>query len=168
MRSFHLVLTVLLFLLMQLVVADRIAIGPVAPDFLILVVIFFALYRGTIGGSVFGFFVGLLQDLANPDLLGLNALTKSILGFVMGKVGSKTFPENTAFLFAVFMAVSFGHDVVYLVFYHWPRVGNAFGAIFSTALPSAAYTALFGVLIHRLVLLANPKVVESFGKEGQQ
>lgn len=167
MRRFHLVLTILLFLLMQLVVADRIAIGPVTPDFLILIVAFFSLYRGAVRGSVFGFVIGFLQDLTNPGLLGLNALTKSILGFATGKVGKKTFPENAPFLFAVFMAVSFGHDVVYLIFYNWPRIGSALAAIFLTALPSAVYTALFGVLVHKLLSLASPKVVESLGKEGQ-
>jgi rod shape-determining protein MreD len=168
MRSFHLVLTILMLLLMQLVVADRIAIKSVSPDFVILIVAFFALYRGTVRGSVFGFFIGFLQDLTNPGLLGLNALTKSMLGFAIGKVGSKTFPENAPFLFAVFMAVSFGHDVVYLIFYKWPRLDGALATAFATALPSAAYTALFGVLVHRLISLAGPKVVESIGKEGQQ
>jgi rod shape-determining protein MreD len=168
MRWFHLILTILLFLLMQLVVADRIAIGPVAPDFLILIVAFFALYQGAVRGSVFGFLIGFLQDLTNPGLLGLNALTKSIMGFAVGKVGKKTFPENAPFLFGVFMAVSFGHDIVYLVFYYWPRMGSALAAIFVTALPSAAYTALFGVFVHRILSLASPKVVESLGKEGQK
>lgn len=168
MRWFHLVLTILMFLLLQLVVADRIAIGPVAPDFVILIVAYFALYRGAIRGSVFGFVIGFLQDLTNPGLLGLNALTKSTLGFAVGKVGSKTFPENVPFLFAVFLAVSFGHDVVYLIFYKWPHMDSVLAATFTTALPSAAYTALFGVLVHKLISLAGPKVVESIGKKGQQ
>jgi rod shape-determining protein MreD len=168
MRWFYLVLIILMFLLLQLVVADRIAIGPVAPDFIILMVAYFALYRGTTRGAVFGFVIGFLQDLANPGLLGLNALTKSMLGFAVGKVGSKTFPENAPFLFAVLMAVSFGHDFVYLIFYRWPRLDSALAAAFTTALPSAAYTALFGVLVHKLISLAGPKVVESIGKEGQQ
>jgi rod shape-determining protein MreD len=167
MRWFYLILAILVFLLMQLVVADRIALGRVAPDFLVLIVAFFSLYRGAVRGSVFGFLLGFLQDLTNPGLLGLNALTKSILGYSVGKAGAKTFPENAPFLFVLFMTVSFGHDVVYLVFYHWPHVGSALAAIFTAALPSAAYTALFGVVVHKILSMANPKVVESLGKEGQ-
>jgi rod shape-determining protein MreD len=167
MRLFYLILVILAFLMMQLVVADRIALGPVRPDFLVLIVAFFSLYRGAVQGSVFGFLLGFLQDLTNPGFLGLNALTKSILGFSVGKVGSKTFPENAPFLFVLFMAVSFGHDILYLVFYHWPHVGSALAAVFTAALPSAAYTAVFGVVVHKFLSMANPKVVESFGKEGQ-
>ena len=116
---------------------------------------------------IFGFFVGLLQDLSNPAFFGLNALTKSILGYTVGKAGSKTFPENSLFMFILFMLVSFGHDFVYLMIYHWPNVAGALVAVFTSALPSAAYTALFGLLTHKFLSVAGPKVVESIGKEGQ-
>jgi len=166
MKWFYLILVVLVFLLMQSVLADRIAIGRVTPDFMVLVVAFFALYRGPERGSVFGFVIGLIQDLSNPGFLGLNALTKSILGFTVGKAGTKTFPENASFLFVLFMAVTFGHDVLYLLFYHWPQVGAAMAAIFTVALPSAAYTALFGVVVHKMLASAGGEVVKSIGKEG--
>ncbi len=167
MKLFYLILAVLVFLFLQLVVVDRITIGQIAPDFLILVVAFFALHRRAVQGSIFGFVIGLLQDLSNPAFLGLNALTKAILGYTVGKAGSKTFPENSLFLFILFMLVSFGHDFVYLMIYHWPNMGGALVALFTTALPSAAYTALFGLLTHKLLSVAGPKVVGSIGKEGQ-
>jgi rod shape-determining protein MreD len=160
MKLFYLILAVLIFLLLQLVVAERITIGQIAPDFLVLIVAFFALYRRAVQGSVFGFFIGLLQDLSNPAFLGLNALTKAILGYTVGKAGSKTFPENSLFLFILFLLVSFGHDFVYLVIYHWPDLGGALVVLFTSALPSAAYTALFGLLTHKLLSIADPKVVE--------
>jgi rod shape-determining protein MreD len=165
MRLFYIILGVLVFLLMQVVLADRIAIGPIAPDFLVLVVAFFALYRGAVQGAVFGFAFGFLQDLSNPAFLGLNALVKSILGFSVGKIGSKTVPDNAPFLFFLFMSVTFGHDFIYLLFYHWPHMGSAMAAIFGTALPSAAYTALFGVVIHKLLALAGPEMANSIGQE---
>jgi len=167
MRWFYIILAVLVFLLMQVVLADRIALGPISPDFMVLVVAFFALYRGAVQAAIFGFAIGFLQDLSNPELLGLNALTKSILGFTVGKIGTKTVPDNIPFLFVLFMSVTFGHDIIYLLFYHWPRVGSSLAAIFVTALPSAAYTALFGVFVHKLLAFAGPEVAESVGKERQ-
>jgi len=167
MKWFYIFVAILVFLLMQVAVADRIAIGPVSPDFLVLIVAFFALYRGAVPGAVFGFAIGFLADLSNPEFLGLNALTKSILGFTVGKIGSKTVPDNIPFLFVMFMSVTFGHDVVYLLFFHWPHVGSAMAAIFGNALPSSAYTALFGVVIHKLLVLAGTEVTESVGQERQ-
>jgi rod shape-determining protein MreD len=166
-RTFYLVVIALIFLLMQLVAAERMSIGPVAPDFLILITAFFGLYRGAIAGSIFGFFVGLLQDFFNPEFLGLNALTKTALGFVVGKAGAHTIPENVTFLFVLFAAVSWGHDILYLVFYHWPNGGVAVREIFVAALPSAIYTALLGVAVHKLLTLLGNKVVGALGKEGR-
>lgn len=167
MKTFYLILAILFFLFMQIVVADWLSLGPVAPDFLILVVVFFSLYRGAMRGSIFGFVVGFLQDLANPGFLGLNALAKSLLGFAVGKIGSKTFPENAPFLFVLFSATAFGHDIVYLLFFSWPDVASALLMTFSAALPSALYTAVFGVIVHRILTLLGAKVVSAFGKEGQ-
>jgi rod shape-determining protein MreD len=166
MRTFYLVLTVLVFLLLQAVLADRIAIGPVAPDFVLLVVLFFALYRGSVRGAIFGFIVGFLEDLGNPEYLGLNALVKSVMGFLVGEAGRKTFPDNAFLLFGLFAAAALGHDIVYLFVYHWPHVGSAFLRIFTEALPCAAYTALLGTLVDRVAAMFGARVVTPNGKEG--
>jgi len=166
LKTFYLVLTVLVFLLLQAVLADRIAIGPVAPDFVILVVLFFALYRGSVRGALFGFVVGFLEDLGNPDYLGLNALVKSVMGFLVGGAGRKTFPDNAFLLFALFAIAAFGHDVVYLFVYHWPHVGSALLRVFTEALPCALYTALIGALVDRVAAMFGARVVTPSGKEG--
>ena len=167
MKTFYLILVILFFLFMQLVLTDWLSVGTVAPDFLILIVVFFSLYRGAMHGSIFGFVVGFLQDLANPGFLGLNALAKSVLGYAVGKIGTKTFPENAPFLFVLFSAAAFGHDVVYLVFFSWPDVASTFLLMFTSALPSAIYTGMFGVVVHRLLTTLGAKVVSAIGKEGQ-
>lgn len=166
MKSFYLFLIVLLFLLAQASLAPRISIGPVSPDFVLLIVVFFALYRGSIKGAIFGFLVGFLQDLGNPEMLGLNALTKSVLGFLMGRAGTKTFPDNFVFLAGLFFAAALGHDVVYLFLFKWPHVGQAFIVAASVALPSALYTCALGVAADAVMTIFGAKVVTTFGKEG--
>jgi len=166
MRTFYLVLTLLVFLLLQTVLAPRIAIGSLQPDFVILIVLFFALYRGSVRGAIFGFVVGFLEDLGNPQYLGLNALVKSVMGFMVGEVGRKTFPDNAFLLFILFAIAATGHDIVYLFVYHWPRIGSAFVRIFTEAIPSALYTALIGTLVDRVAAMFGAKVVGPHGKEG--
>jgi len=165
-KNFYLFLAMLVFLLLQAVLAPRVAIGQAAPDFILLIVVFFALYRGSVRGALLGFAVGLLQDLGNPDNLGLNALTKSLLGYFVGDAGTKTFPDRISVLFGLFAASAFAHDIVYLILFYWPRVGSAFVLMFTAALPSAVYTAVFGVLVDRVFALSGAKVVGVFGKEG--
>ena len=167
MKSFYLFLTVLLFLLAQASLAPRISLGQVSPDFVLLIVVFFALYRGSIRGAIFGFVVGFLQDLGNPDMLGLNALLKSVLGFLMGHAGTKTFPGNIVFLGGLFFVAAFGHDFAYLLLFRWPDIGVALAMVVTVALPSAFYTSVLGAFADIVMSLFGAKVVTTFGKEGQ-
>jgi rod shape-determining protein MreD len=166
MRGLGPIIGVLVYLALQAAVAQRIAIGNVAPDFIVVCVVLFGLQRGPIMGSLFGFVVGLVVDLGNPGSLGLNALTKSMLGYAAGRLGAATSP-GVLVLFIVFFVAAFAHDVVYLVVFMWPRVGSAFGTLFTVALPSALYTALAGIVVERLLALLGAKVVTRLGQERQ-
>jgi hypothetical protein len=89
------------------------------------------------------------------------------MGYAAGKISAKTFPENIPFLFVLFSSVAFGHDLIYLIFFNWPDIASFFLLLFTAALPSAVYTGLFGVLVHKLLTTFGAKVVSAFGKEGQ-
>ena len=168
MRPVYLIIALLVCLLAQASLPHRLALGPVQPDFIMVLLIIFALHRGSVQGAILGFIVGFLQDLANPDMLGLNALIKTLTGFAVGNVGSKTFPDNAVILFGLFAAAAFSHDVVYLFFFKWPDVGAALLMIVIAALPSALYTALFGTLLHWLLMRYGGKVVKkALGQEGR-
>jgi len=166
LRSFYLVVTLMLFLIFQGALANRIAIGSVQPDFLVLAVVFFALHRGPVRGALGGFVVGLLQDMANPTMLGINALVKSLLGYFVGRWATKAFLDSQLFLFGFFSFVAFAHDAIYLLFFQWPDVGAAIRLTFTVALPSAVYTGLVGVIMHRLLAAVGTKVVSGVGQAG--
>jgi rod shape-determining protein MreD len=160
------IIGIVVYLVLQATVAQRIAIGTVAPDFIVVCVVLFGLQRGPILGSLFGFMVGLVVDLGNPGYLGLNALAKSILGFGAGRLGAATSP-GVLVLFIVFFVAAWAHDIIYLVAFMWPHLGGAFLTVFTVALPSALYTALAGIVVERLLALLGAKVVTSLGQERQ-
>lgn len=64
-------------------------IGDVAPDLPLVIVVLLALRRGPEFGCVAGFAAGLLQDAASGGLIGVQALTKSMIGFGIGVVGTR-------------------------------------------------------------------------------
>lgn len=160
------IIGVVVYLALQSAVADRIAIGSVAPDFVVVCVVLFGLQRGPIMGSLFGFVVGLVVDLGNPGFLGLNALTKSVLGYGAGRMGSATSP-GVLVLFIVFFVAAFAHDILYLIVFMWPHVGSALMTVLTVALPSALYTAVAGIVVERLLALLGARVVTSLGQERQ-
>jgi|SRR5688572_29057974 rod shape-determining protein MreD len=160
------IIGIVVYLVLQAAVAPHIAIRSVEPDFVVVCVILFGLQRGPIMGSLFGFVVGLIVDLGNPGFLGLNALTKSILGYGSGRLGAATSP-GVLVLFIVFFVAAFAHDIIYLLVFMWPHVGSAFVTLFTVALPSALYTAVAGILVERLLALLGAKVVTSLGQTRQ-
>jgi rod shape-determining protein MreD len=161
--AFH-VFAILIFILLQALALDRLAIGEITPDFTLLLCAFMALYKGPVRGSIIGFVIGLLQDLFNPAFLGLNAMTKAIVGFAFGHLGTKTVPERTLFLAAIFFLAAVGHDLIYLLFFTALNIGRFFVLFFTVAVPSAVYTTLIGIVVQKVILFARPWMVRSLGK----
>jgi rod shape-determining protein MreD len=56
------------------------------PDIPLVMAVMVALRRGPEAGCLTGFAAGLLQDLAGPGLVGIQALTKALAGFLAGFV----------------------------------------------------------------------------------
>lgn len=69
--------------------APALRIGDVAPDLPLIVVVLLALRRGPEFGCLAGFAAGLLQDTTGGSLIGLQALTKAIIGFAIGAAGHR-------------------------------------------------------------------------------
>jgi rod shape-determining protein MreD len=159
-------IAVIVYLALQAAVAGRIAIGSIAPDFIVVCVVLFGLQRGPVAGSLFGFVVGFAVDLGNPGHLGLNALTRSILGYAAGRLGTAASP-GLVVLTVMFFVAALAHDILYLLIYMWPSVGGALMSVVTNALPSAVYTALAGIAVERLLALLGAKVVTTFGQKRQ-
>ena len=69
--------------------APALRVGNVAPDIPLIVVVLLALRRGPEFGCLAGFVAGLLQDVAGGGLLGVQALTKGLVGFGIGCLGGR-------------------------------------------------------------------------------
>src|SRR5204863_337359 len=67
----------------------RPGIHGVTTDLPLVVVVLLALRQGPEFGCVAGFAAGLLQDATGGGLIGVQALTKAVIGFAMGAAGSR-------------------------------------------------------------------------------
>ena len=79
-----LVLTVFGGGMAQATLGSAMRIGNVTPDIPLIVVVLLALRRGPEFGCLAGFAAGLLQDAASGGLIGVQALTKALIGFGIG------------------------------------------------------------------------------------
>ncbi len=131
-------------------VGPWIAIAGIAPDFSIIALVLLALAAGAGPGTVGGFLLGLVQDLANPTLLGLHALCKTGLGFVTGRLRDRLVYGMPVVEFLVLVLAVILHDIVFLLVQSRLSDDAFLTPLFVRTLPTALYTGLVGVPILRL------------------
>jgi len=138
-------------LILQATVVYRMEIAGIRPDLLVAFVVYLGWMRGPIAGTAGGFIVGLIQDLDAPGPLGLNALSKSLIGFLVAKAGFRVHRSNIGVRFAFFFVAMLMHDVVYFAVSTSGDLGKFIVQMFFVALPTALYTTAIVLLILTLV-----------------
>ena len=89
--------------------------GSLSPDAILLIAIYCGLRFGKIKGIQIGVTVGLTQDLLSYGLLGINFLTKGLIGFTSGLIGeSNVIIGNSPFMWAILITVSTTADAIFL------------------------------------------------------
>jgi rod shape-determining protein MreD len=73
--------------LVQSSVMPILGFAGAAPDVPLVLAVMVALRRGPEAGCLTGFLAGLVQDLTGPGLVGVQALTKAVTGFLAGFAG---------------------------------------------------------------------------------
>lgn len=101
--------------LLQTTWLHYLGIYGVEPDLIVLVVVVIALTSGPLEATILGFLAGLCQDTYTPADLGLNALTKSLIGFAVGVGRTRIVAETVQVQTLLAMASLAVHDLVYYI-----------------------------------------------------
>jgi rod shape-determining protein MreD len=132
----------------HLTLAPALRVADVAPDIPLLVVLLLALRRGPEFGGLAGFAAGLLQDAATGGLIGVQALTKSIVGFAIGSLGGRFRVAHPLVqvpgLVLLSVVEGLGRYVI-LKLFHFPV---SFGELMTyVVLPQALYNGFLGAAL---------------------
>ena len=157
---------------------DFFALGSIKPDFLLMLTVYFALYRGSFSALWVGFFGGLLQDvnlggytnLIRQDLqyyIGTSALAKTIVGFIAGKVARDINKEATSLIVIVVFVACFVKGVIMFFTVAIFHSSAHASALITIVLPEALFTAVLSIVWFRVLKWAFPTVVKStMGPQG--
>lgn len=151
MKGVRDVLLLLVALALQATLAQRIAIGGIRPDLLVAYVVYIGWMRGPIAGTIAGFCVGIYQDLDAAGPLGLNALAKSVTGFLVARAGFRVHRSNVGVRFVFFLLAMLLHDLVYFGVDTAGDLGALAGQMVFRTLPAALYTTMCVLLLLRVV-----------------
>jgi rod shape-determining protein MreD len=138
-------------LIAQSTIVKLVAIGGRQPDLILLVLFYVALLEGSYVATIAGFCVGFVQDIYAPQILGLNTLCKSLLGFGLGYCQRGVFIEGLVPRSLILFAAVVIHDLFYFFLSSWPDVGSALIKVLKLGLPTALYTAILGYVVFYLI-----------------
>jgi rod shape-determining protein MreD len=121
------------------------------PDLVLIFVVFYSFLHGDNKGAVYGFLCGLLEDLYMGRFIGVNALSKGITGFIIGRLQVRFFNENVLVGLLVVLIGTVLNSVLMLVL-GWSSfsVFNIDASIISAAIFQSLYNLLLAVPIYVL------------------
>jgi rod shape-determining protein MreD len=121
----------------------------IAPDILIIWVVYLALKEGQLTGTIWGFAVGMLFDFATGSFIGLSALTKTIGGFVAGYFYNEhktPFTLSSYRYIVTVLIVSLIHNSIYFLLFTRGSDIGVLRAIFQIGLATTFYTTALTLL----------------------
>ena len=159
MKTLGNILLILLALLIQTSWVSKIEILELKPDVVLIVLAYIGISRGQIEGTLYGFASGFLLDVFDPDAMGINALSNSVVGFAVGytRIGivSEDLRVKGLLLFTAVML----HDLVYFTFVSMPELTLVPIRMIQVGLGTAVYTSALGICISFLLHIRFDKGV---------
>jgi rod shape-determining protein MreD len=140
-----------LFLLLAQLNLGFIAVENVVPDLLVIFVVYVSLVEGQFAGIIAGFVIGLSYDWISSDIVGTNALSKLIAGFVAGMFFDESLPVQGAIGGFRFLGITAGatfvHNIIYYFFYVQPADLSFWNFFIRGGLAGVLYTTVIASLV---------------------
>ena len=114
MRGLALVAALAAAVVLQTTLAGFLVPGAIAVDLVLVVVVYVALTSGPVAGLLAGTVGGLVQDALSSGILGMGGLTKTLVGFLVGRFGTQFIVTATVPRFLVCAAASAAHAGLFM------------------------------------------------------
>ena len=155
-------LLIALALFIQASIASKISVFGVTPDLVLLVLVYIGISGGRVNGAIFGFLAGFLQDTFAPEHMGINALAKSIVGFVVGSGQRGIVAESYVVQGSIVFGAVLLHDLVYFVCYTGRDLPGIIFNLLRYGVGAALYTAALSVFLSILLSIFRARRGVSF------
>jgi rod shape-determining protein MreD len=96
-------LAIAIALALQTTLASLVIRGTAALDLVLIVVVYLALITGPVAGLLLGSAAGLVQDSLSSGIIGIGGLSKTVVGFVAGFLGTQFIVTAPLSRFLVFV-----------------------------------------------------------------
>ncbi len=97
-----------------------------------------------------GFFIGLIQDLIGGGFIGLNAVSKTTAGFILGLLFPEKPPDTKGVFYSSLILCIFTHDLLYHYIFSRGGYEGFLMFLWKQVLPFSLYNFFICVLISLL------------------
>lgn len=128
----------------------------VKPDFSIMIIVAYAIMRGSGYGAFIGLGTGLLIDMLYGRTIGINALSYMVTGYIIGQAHENVFKDSfiPSFIFNFIAIMIFQHSFMLLSYFsnNVPSTGMSYlYMLLQVILPQAVYNAIIGSVAYRYI-----------------
>ncbi len=161
MRYFITSLILIVNLILQSTLFQYIEIIDIKPNTTIAIIVAFAFLCGELPGAIIGFAAGLLQDIFFGSYIGMHSMLGMLTGFLCGKFHIGFYKEGLLLPLSLTIISTLFYELCFYILNILIR-GNMSVLYFLRAviLPETAYTAIFSVIIYKIIYLINCKLEE--------
>jgi len=121
-----------------------------AVDLVLVVVVYAALTSGSVTGLVTGSVAGLIQDALSGGVIGMAGLSKTVVGFVAGIIGTQFIVAHSVSRFVVFFLATILNAVVFMGVYELLGL-RQFGEPYAAVGLQGLVNAIVGVLAFKVI-----------------
>lgn len=140
---------------------QAIRIGGVGPNFMIMLIVSFALLRGSKEGMVIGGVAGFLYDISFGLHIGPTLLSYMFIGFVCGKFNKNFYRENFIIPFICTLVSSVFYSVVNIFSFILRGQLHFLYFIKSVMIPELIYTITLSLIVYQVAYSINEKIEAS-------
>jgi rod shape-determining protein MreD len=142
----------LLIIPVQAALFDPLPLGGIKPDLALALIYVIGLLTGPVEASLAGMAMGLVQDIGSASPLGMNGLTRGLIGLGAGLLSRRVLdiasPMNVIFLMAFSLAEGF---IIMLFMQTFFGDVPFFSLLLTVLLPQALVSGLLGIFLLRFM-----------------
>ncbi len=152
--------TIALALVLQTTLARFVIGGGFRVDLILIAVVYLALTAGPVTGLWVGSVGGIAQDLLSGGIVGVSGLAKTIVGFLVGVMGTQFIVVELLHGFLFFLVANLAHSVCFHGLYVMLDSGGTVPPL-SAMLGEMLINSVVGVMLMQLITL-GPDVMARY------
>lgn len=159
MRIISISLILVITNILQSTYFQQFRIRGAIPNFYIMIIVSFALLRGSKEGAIVGFFAGLLQDIYFGTSIGFYALMGMYVGYFCGKLNKNFYRESflLPLVLTIFSTLLYEFTVYVFTYLVRGRVQILY-FLNNIILPEVVYTGVISLFIYQGIYYLNERL----------